>query len=55
MPGGRLCGRRKTSLRRGKPAVSEHFRIEKATIRDAAQIHELVSTFAALGEMLPAP
>jgi amino-acid N-acetyltransferase len=35
--------------------VSEHFRIEKATIHDAAQIHELVSRFAALGEMLPRP
>ncbi len=35
--------------------MSEHFRIEKAVIGDAAQIHELVSRFAALGDMLPRP
>lgn len=35
--------------------VSEDFKIEKATIRDAPQIHELVSRFAAREEMLPRP
>ena len=35
--------------------MSEYFRIEKATIGDAPQIHQLVSRFAAREEMLPRP
>ncbi len=35
--------------------MSEHFRIEKATIRDAPQIHALVGSFASREEMLPRP
>jgi amino-acid N-acetyltransferase len=35
--------------------MSEHFRIEKATMGDAPQIQDLVSNFAGLGEMLPRP
>jgi amino-acid N-acetyltransferase len=35
--------------------VSEQFPIEKATMADAPLIQDLVSSFAALGEMLPRP
>jgi amino-acid N-acetyltransferase len=35
--------------------MSEHIRIEKATMADAPQIQGLVSSFAAIGEMLPRP
>ncbi len=35
--------------------MSEHIRIEKATMADAPQIQTLVSSFAAIGEMLPRP
>lgn len=35
--------------------MSEHSGIEKAAIRDAPQIHELVSRFASREEMLPRP
>ena len=35
--------------------MSEHFRIEKATMGDVPQIQDLVSNFAGLGEMLPRP
>lgn len=35
--------------------MSEHIRIDKATMADAPQIQELVSSFAAIGEMLPRP
>lgn len=35
--------------------MSEHIRIDKATMADAPQIQELVSGFAAIGEMLPRP
>jgi amino-acid N-acetyltransferase len=35
--------------------VSEQFHIEKATMADAPAIQDLVSSFAALGEMLPRP
>lgn len=34
-------------------AVVEHVRIEKATIADAPQIHQLVNHFANLGDLLP--
>jgi len=33
--------------------VSEHIHIEKATIEDAPQIHELVNYFAGVGDLLP--
>ena len=35
--------------------MSERNRIEKATMADAPRIQELVSSFAAIGEMLPRP
>ena len=35
--------------------MSEHIRIDKATMADAPQIQGLVSSFAAIGEMLPRP
>lgn len=35
--------------------MSEHVRIEKATMADVPQIQGLVSSFAAIGEMLPRP
>ena len=35
--------------------MSEGSRIEKATMADAPRIQELVSSFAAIGEMLPRP
>jgi amino-acid N-acetyltransferase len=35
--------------------MSEHFRIDKATMAEAPQIQGLVSSFAAIGEMLPRP
>ena len=35
--------------------MSEHTRIDKATMADAPQIQGLVSSFAAIGEMLPRP
>jgi amino-acid N-acetyltransferase len=35
--------------------MSEDVRIDKATMADAPQIQELVSSFAAIGEMLPRP
>ena len=35
--------------------MSEHIPIDKATMADAPQIQELVSGFAAIGEMLPRP
>ncbi len=35
--------------------MSEQFHIEKATMADAPVIQHLVSSFAALGEMLPRP
>jgi amino-acid N-acetyltransferase len=35
--------------------MSDHIRIDKATMADAPQIQELVSSFAAIGEMLPRP
>ena len=35
--------------------MSEHVRIEKAIMADAPQIQDLVSSFAAIGEMLPRP
>jgi len=35
--------------------MSEHIRIDKATMAEAPQIQELVSSFAAIGEMLPRP
>jgi amino-acid N-acetyltransferase len=39
----------------GEAAVSEQFRIEKATMADAPTIQDLVSSLASLGEMLPRP
>ena len=33
--------------------MSEHIHIEKATIEDAPQIHELVNYFAGVGDLLP--
>jgi len=35
--------------------MSEHLRIDKATMAEAPQIQGLVSSFAAIGEMLPRP
>lgn len=35
--------------------MSERMRIEKATMAEAPQIQELVSSFSAIGEMLPRP
>jgi amino-acid N-acetyltransferase len=35
--------------------MSEHIRIDKATMGDVPKIQELVSSFAAIGEMLPRP
>ena len=35
--------------------MTEHIRIDKATMADAPQIQQLVSSFAAIGEMLPRP
>jgi amino-acid N-acetyltransferase len=35
--------------------MSEHLRIDKATMAEAPQIQRLVSSFAAIGEMLPRP
>jgi amino-acid N-acetyltransferase len=45
------------SVRAGTPresgAASQHARVEKAGVGDAAQIHDLVNQFAQRGDMLP--